>query len=178
MIGSRKVPNIIVGTSLKKRDRLAYKNFVLEIIEDTFIYEFRPTELVKNGELFTLILGPVDGNGNGVYDTLYSASLGDGNELVGEPSDIEEREIKGYRFIVDILQVDNIKDYIDVFLFGVKQPGDRYTVTTDTDTTIFPSVNYTDYNIIKIEFLEGITRVPETVVKEDFTIKGKIAEIV
>ena len=30
------------------------------------------------------------------------------------------------RFIFDILELDEVTDYIDVYLFGVKQPQDRY----------------------------------------------------
>ena len=40
---SRKVPNIYAGNTVKKRDRQSFKNFVLEVIEDTFINEFTPT---------------------------------------------------------------------------------------------------------------------------------------
>jgi hypothetical protein len=39
------------------------------------------------------------------------------------------------KFIFDILAVDNVKDYIDVYLFGVKQPQDRYEIQWD-DTNI------------------------------------------
>jgi hypothetical protein len=67
--------------------------------------------------------------------------------------------------VVEALQVDNYSDYIDVYLYGVKQPNSRYTVTTDgTD--------------IRIEFNISITRVPADVIKTDFEIKGKIVEIV
>jgi len=69
------------------------------------------------------------------------------------------------KFIFDILAVDNVKDYIDVYLFGVKEPQDRYTVEVD-DTNIF------------VTFIVGITRLPAEVKTTDFEIKGKIAEIV
>jgi hypothetical protein len=69
------------------------------------------------------------------------------------------------RFIKDILEVDNIKDYIDVYLFGVKQPQDRYGVDFD-GTNIY------------VTFTVDITRLPADVVRTDFEIKGKIAEIV
>ena len=68
------------------------------------------------------------------------------------------------KFIKDILEVDNVKDYIDVYLFGVKQPQDRYEVDwTDTD--------------ILVTFTADITRLPNEVKLTDFEIKGKIAEI-
>ena len=69
------------------------------------------------------------------------------------------------KFIFDILEIDNVKDYIDVYLFGVKQPQDRYMVEVD-DTNIF------------VTFTVDITRLPNEVKRTDFEIKGKIAEIV
>ena len=68
------------------------------------------------------------------------------------------------KFIKDILEVDNVKDYIDVYLFGVKQPQDRY------------DVDWTDTDII-VTFTADITRLPKEVKLTDFEIKGKIAEI-
>jgi hypothetical protein len=69
------------------------------------------------------------------------------------------------RFIKDILEIDNVKDYIDVYLFGVKQPQDRYTIDFDA-TNIY------------VTFTVNITRLPGDVVRTDFEIKGKIAEII
>jgi len=69
------------------------------------------------------------------------------------------------RLVEDILPVDNFSDYVDVYLFGVKQPNSRYSVThDDTDITI--------------QFNVGITRLPLEVLNTDFEIKGKIVEIV
>ena len=68
------------------------------------------------------------------------------------------------KFIKDILEVDNVKDYIDVYLFGVKQPQDRY------------EVQWTDTEIL-VNFTVDITRLPAEVKTTDFEIKGKIAEI-
>ena len=68
------------------------------------------------------------------------------------------------RFIKDILEIDDVKDYIDVYLFGVKQPQDRYTIDFDA-TNIY------------VTFTVNITRLPGDVVRTDFEIKGKIAEI-
>ena len=59
---SRPVPNIYVGNSVKKRDRLSFKNFVLEVIEDTFINEFEPTSASLDSDtqtFFTLFLFPI-----------------------------------------------------------------------------------------------------------------------
>ena len=69
------------------------------------------------------------------------------------------------RFIKDILEIDDVKDYIDVYLFGVKQPQDRYTIDFDA-TNIY------------VTFTVNITRLPGDVVRTDFEIKGKIAEII
>jgi hypothetical protein len=69
------------------------------------------------------------------------------------------------RFIVDNLQVDRVKDYIDVYLFGVKQPQNRY------------DVSFGNNNII-VTFNQPITRVPADVLVGNFEIKGKIAEVV
>jgi len=125
----RKIPNVDLGTTLKKRDRQGFKEFVLKINTDTFIYDYAPNSI----ELI-----------DDIYFRLY---------------------LLNKRFIFDILEVDNVKDYIDVYLYGVKQPQNRYEV----------SVN--DVNII-ITFIEDITRIPADVIATDFKIKGKIAEIV
>lgn len=126
---SRTIPNIDLGTTLKQRDRLGFKQFVLQVNTDTFIYSYFPNEIEVNNE---------------IYFTL---------RLINK------------RFIFDILEIDNVKDYVDVYLYGVKQPQDRYIVTViNTD--------------IVITFTEDITRVPADVKATDFEIKGKIAEIV
>jgi hypothetical protein len=68
------------------------------------------------------------------------------------------------RIVEDILPVDNFSDYVDVYLYGVKQPNSRYSVIhNDTD--------------IIIQFNVGITRLPLEVVNTDFEIKGKIVVI-
>ena len=126
---SRKVPNIDLGTTLKQRDRLGFKQFVLQVNTDTFIYSYFPNEIEVNNEIYFKL-------------TLINK-----------------------RFIFDILEVDNVKDYVDVYLYGVKQPQDRYDVTV------------INTNIV-ITFTADITRVPADVKATDFEIKGKIAEIV
>ncbi len=124
---TRPKPHIDLGSITKKRDRLSFKNFVLEVIDDTFIFEVTPTSISLDGDNFTLVLN-------------------------------------GYRFVYEDLVVADSKDYLDVYLYGVKQPSDRYGVTFD-DTSI------------TITFTESITLVPADVVRTDFEVKGKIAEI-
>ena len=127
---ARKKPNIDLGNITKRRDRESFKNFVLEVIEDTFLYEATPTTIPLDGDtqtLFTLVLD-------------------------------------GYRFVYEELVVSDSKDYLDVYLYGVKQI-DNYDVTFDATS-------------ITITFTESITRVPTDVVEVDFEIKGKITQIV
>jgi hypothetical protein len=126
----RALPNISRANDLQKRNRLAFKEFVLDVNKDTFIYQFNPANisLDPTGLLFTL-------------------------------------NLTNKRFIIDILEVDGFKDYINVYLFGVKQPQDRYDVVVDGN------------NII-VTFLVDITRLPAEVKANDFEIKGKIAEII
>ena len=159
---SRKVPNIYAGNTVKKRDRQSFKNFVLEVIEDTFINEFTPTSssLDSNTQkLFTLFLGSKDGNNDG---------------------DLLDRvDIEGYRFTYEDLQVDNAYDYLDVFLYGVKQDRTKYNVKLyDGEGTELLSGQYASGSKeIRMIFNEDITRVPLEVPTNAFTIKGKIVEI-
>jgi hypothetical protein len=125
----RKLPNIDLSSTLKKRDRLGFKEFVLQVNTDTFIYAYTPDRIELNDD---------------IYFTLY---------LINK------------RFIFDLLEVDNVRDYVDIYLFGVKQPQDRY------------DVNVTDTDII-ITFTKDITRLPNEVIASNFEVKGKIAEIV
>jgi hypothetical protein len=127
---ARQLPNIDRANSLTKRDRTEFRNFVTDVIIDTFIYKYIPTSI------------SLDGTG-----TLFTLTL------------------ENKRFIIDILEVDNVKDYIDVYLFGVIQPQDRYNVSVAGN------------NII-VTFTVDITRLPADVVRTDFEVKGKIAEIV
>ena len=128
---ARKKPNIDLGNITKRRDRESFKNFVLEVIEDTFLYEVTPTTISLDGDtqtLFTLVLS-------------------------------------GYRFVYEDLVVSDSKDYLDVYLYGVKQI-DNYDVTFDATS-------------ITITFTKSITLKPTDGVEAvDFEIKGKITEIV
>ena len=159
---ARQVPNIYSGNTQKKRDRLSFKNFVLEVIEDTFINEFNPTSssLDANTQtLFTLFLGPKDGNNDG---------------------DLLDRvDIDGYRFTYEDLQVDNAYDYLDVFLYGVKQDRSKYDVKLydGVGTELLSGQYASGSKEIRMIFNEDITRVPLEVPTNAFTIKGKIVEI-
>jgi hypothetical protein len=124
----RRTPNILIDTTQKLRDRAAFKEFVLQVNKETFVYQFRPTSISVSDD---------------IYFTL---------------------NLNNKRFIVDILEVDNIKDYIDIYLYGVKQPQNRYDVNVDGN------------NII-VTFVADITRLPNEVSANDFEIKGKIVEI-
>ena len=73
--------------------------------------------------------------------------------------------LENKRFIFDILEIDDVRDYIDVYLFGVKQPQDRY------------NAEVVGNNII-VTFTADITRLPNDVVASNFEVKGKIVEIV
>ncbi len=126
---ARKVPNIDRGNDLLKRQRLEFKNFVLRVNTDTFIYSYVPDILeVTDNVLFTLTL-------------------------------------LNKKFLFDLLEVDDVRDYIDVYLFGVKQPQNRY------------DVNVSGNNII-VTFTADVTRLPNEVPVSAFEIKGKIVEIV
>ena len=127
---ARRIPNIDSGNFLQQRERLAFKQFVLKVNTDTFIYTYNPNTIVldETGRLFTLTL-------------------------------------LNKKFIFDLLQIDDVRDYVDVYLFGIKQPQDRYDV-------------YVDENNIIVTFSSDITRLPNEVNVTNFEIKGKIAEIV
>jgi hypothetical protein len=126
---ARKIPNIILDTTLTKRDRLGFKQFVLKVNTDTFIFSFSPDEIEVN---------------NDIYFKLY---------------------LRNKRLVIDLLVVDDITDYIDIYLYGVKQPQNRYSVSQIGSDII-------------VEFTADITRLPKEVAASDFEIKGKIAEVV
>jgi len=125
---ARTLPNISVDTTQKLRDRAGFREFVLKVNADTFIFSFIPDIIEVN---------------NQIYFTLT---------------------LLNKRFIFDILEVDDVRDYVDVYLFGIKQPQDRYNIVVNGN------------NII-VTFVADITRLPKEVTAADFEIKGKIAEI-
>ena len=126
---ARSTPNINIDTTQKLRDRLGFKQFVLQVNTDTFIYNYTPStiQLNEDGRLFTLTL-------------------------------------QNKKFIFDILELDDVSDYVDVYLFGIKQPQDKYNVVISG-------------NNIVIAFISDVTRLPGELSVNDFEIKGKIAEI-
>lgn len=167
---ARQKPNIDVGSITTKRDRQYFKDFVLDVIKDTFIFEFDPTNVtldVATQTLFTLYLGPVDADGDGFYTGV--------NDKVG------------FRFVYEDLIVDNAIDYIDVYLYGVKQSKDKYIVElyNESGTKLSTDQNASGTYEIRIVFSENITRLPLDVLSEfndsnvssPFVIKGKITEI-
>jgi hypothetical protein len=123
-----RLSSVNMRTILKKRDRLGFKNFVLDVITDTFLFDFTPDILE-------------------LLDTIFF-----------------QLTLKNKKILVDRLQVDNPIDYIDVYLYGVRQPQNRYIVSIDN-------------NDIIITFVENITKLPADVIKEDFKIRGKLGEI-
>ena len=138
---ARSLPNIDNSATLKRRDREGFKDFVVNVVTDSFIYEHLPS---------SVFLYDVD-------EKLFRVVL------------------ENKRFVYEQIAVDNIKDYIDVYLYGVKEPQERYQVTG----------SYADVvgNDIVINFTQDITRVPTAVVEEfesgieTFVIKGKIVEV-
>jgi hypothetical protein len=93
-----------------------------------------------------------------IYDVVPSLI-----ELDAETNTLFTLYLFDKKIIIDRLEVDEYSDYIDVYLFGVKQPQDRYTV------------NIVDNDIV-VQFNINITRLPQDVVNTDFIIKGKIVD--
>lgn len=125
---SRDKPNINISAGLGNRYRKNFRDLVLKVNRDTFIFETQPNSIeLLNDVLFQLFL-------------------------------------QNKKFVIDTLKVDAVEDYINVYLYGVKQPQDRYNVSIVG-------------NDIIITFLESITRVPKDVIASDFRIKGKIVEV-
>ena len=92
---------------------------------------------------------------------------------------LDRVDIGGYRFNYEDLQVDNAYDYIDIYLYGVKQDKSKYNVKLfDGDGAELTSGQYASGSKeIRMIFDEDITRVPLDVPLDAFTIKGKIVEI-
>jgi hypothetical protein len=125
---SRVKPNINIPSGLGNRYRKNFRELVLKVNRDTFLFEVQPDSI----ELL-----------NNVFFQLF---------------------LRNKRFVIDTLIVDVVEDYIDVYLYGVRQPQDRYSVSVVG-------------NDIIITFVEDITRVPADVVASDFKVKGKIVEV-
>lgn len=89
-----------------------------------------------------------------------------------EPSEIQVESgvffklfLNNKKFIDETLPVDLPEDYIDISLFGVRQPKNRYNVEISG-------------NDIIVTFVEDITRLPNDVRKNDFKVKGKIVDVI
>lgn len=69
--------------------------------------------------------------------------------------------LENKKFVFEEIRVDNLPDYIDIHLQGIKQPSSRYSVL-DNGTDII------------ITFNQGITLRPDLIRVSDFLVKGKI----
>lgn len=65
------------------------------------------------------------------------------------------------KFVYEEVSVDNLSDYVDIYLQGIKKTANTYSVT-DNGTNIV------------INFTENITLDPPSIVNTDFSVKGKI----
>lgn len=65
------------------------------------------------------------------------------------------------KFTFEDVKVDNLSEYVDVYLQGIKKYADVYNVVDNGSDII-------------ISFTESITFSPELIVAEDFSVKGKI----
>jgi len=65
------------------------------------------------------------------------------------------------KFVFEDMKVDNLADYIDLYLQGVKKSAETYSVT-DNGTNIILETN------------QSITMSPGSIVSTDFLVKGKI----
>lgn len=65
------------------------------------------------------------------------------------------------KFVFEDMKVDNLQDYVDIYLQGIKKPSNTYSVTDDGT------------NII-INFTQNITLKPDEIVADEFLVKGKI----
>ena len=65
------------------------------------------------------------------------------------------------KFTFEDIKVDDLSDYVDIYLQGIKKASDFYSVTENGS------------NII-INFTENITFDPPSIVNTDFSVKGKI----
>lgn len=112
---------------------------------------------------------------NVVTDSFIYEHLPTSVSLYDEAETLFRVVLENKRFVYEQIAVDNIKDYIDVYLYGVKEPQDRYQVTGSYDDVVG--------NNIVINFVEDITRVPTAVVDEfeegieTFVVKGKIVDV-
>lgn len=65
------------------------------------------------------------------------------------------------KFTFEDIKVDDLSDYVDIYLQGIKKTSDTYSVTESG-------------NDIVIIFNQQVTLVPSEIVVTDFSVKGKI----
>jgi hypothetical protein len=92
---------------------------------------------------------------------------------------LDRVDINAYRCNYEELQVDNSYDYLDVYLYGVKQDRSKYDVKLfdGVGTELTTGQYASGSKEIRMVFNEDITRVPLEVPTDAFIIKGKIVEI-
>lgn len=117
---SKQKPNIIVPFDDKQR----FKDLVLEVVNDSWIYTLIPDSISLNGDLFTLTF-------------------------------------QNKKFVFEEIKVDNLSDYVDVYLQGIKSPASTYLVLDNGSDIV-------------ITFTQNITLAPEQIQSDDFSVKGKI----
>ena len=65
------------------------------------------------------------------------------------------------KFTFEEIKVDDLSDYVDIYLQGIKKTSDTYSVTDNGSDII-------------INFNQNITLRPPDIVATDFSVKGKI----
>lgn len=69
--------------------------------------------------------------------------------------------LQNKKFVFEEIKVDDLSDYVDVYLQGIKIPASTYSVLDNGSDII-------------ITFTENITLAPNSIVRTDFSVKGKI----
>ena len=69
--------------------------------------------------------------------------------------------LQNKKFVFEDIKVDDLSDYVDVYLQGIKIPASTYSVLDNGSDII-------------ITFTENTTLAPEEIVRTDFSVKGKI----
>ena len=93
-----------------------------------------------------------------IDDTTIFTHIPDSISLSGE---LFTLTLSNKKFNFDEIKVDDLSEYVDIYLQGIKKTGDVYSVTDDGT------------NIV-INFTESITLAPVLIVNTDFSVKGKI----
>lgn len=65
------------------------------------------------------------------------------------------------KFVFEDIKVDDLSDYVDVYLQGIKIPANAYSVLDNGSDIV-------------ITFTENLTLSPNLIVRTDFSVKGKI----